>query len=578
MSSNAALRPAGSTALVRHWAWVLGAGLLTCLPLQAQESMLVSSEVAVSSNEARLDLELVGGQQLRISLSDGQVWIGSEDVASYRSGDNLDRAWRALLAEAIALSGESLSDALVQWSPPEGLAGEARAAAERIDRALEEAIAAQTAAEAPQAPTSGFGSRELLRLLSHANQLAQVGDALEGVDLEELQLYVGDDAVVARGETVDRSVLVVDADLDVEGRITGDVIVVGGRLRLEDGAEIEGDVRLFDAQLTDHGEIGGSVERVRAEARGAGPDLEEMREQIRADLEREIGRSVERDSRRQLWRPFRNIAAGIGGILENLLTFGVLCAIGAVLLHFGGNRLDVIAETARRYPARSAAVGLAGAFLLVPAWVLGIVALAISIVGIPLMIAWAPLFPLAAGVAILAGGLAVAMNVGEWIRTHEVRGFEWAREPGAMYRMAAGLFALTLIFVAANTLQMAGSLLGFLHGMLSAVGVLAILALSTVGFGAVLLTRAGSRPDLVGESFTFDDWRTGWRRERWYTEDAGTTAEAEPTSPSGEATEAPAEASPSAATSSEAPTAEPEDMEPWSDDEGEEPEVRGPNA
>ncbi|MEZ4422981.1 MAG: polymer-forming cytoskeletal protein [Gemmatimonadota bacterium] len=503
---------------------------LWAVPAMAQEPTVVSSQVAVSSAEARLELELADGDAVEIALADGEVRIGGDVVASFRSGDDLDRAWRTLLSRAIALSGVELSEALVEWAPPAGLDGDALDAARRIDRALEEA-AAPSVAVAPTAPAAGIevdGLRGLLGLLRHADRLAELGPALEGVDVEDLQLYIGEDGRIAEGEVVDRSVLIVDGNLNVDGRVTGDVIVVGGRLRVSDSGEIEGDVRLLDARLSDDGEIGGDVTRLRAdpERRVELPDLDSLRDEIRSEVEREMGRSMRDDVRRSVRSPFRNVAAGIGGILENLLTFGVLCAIGAVLLHFAGPRMEAVAETARLYPARSAAVGLAGAFLLVPAWVLGIVALVISIVGIPLAIAWIPLFPLAAGLAALAGALAVAINVGEWIRTHDVRGFEWAREPGTLYRMAAGLAAATLVFVAANTLQMAGSLLGFLHGLLSAVGTLAILAMATVGFGAVLLTRGGSRPDLVGESFTFDDWKSGWRSERW---GRGTAGMDEPT-------------------------------------------------
>jgi len=84
------------------------------------------------------------------------------------------------------------------------------------------------------------------------------------------------------------------------------------------------------------------------------------------------------------------------------LTFLVLAVLGALIIHFGRERLEIVATTARRAPAQSAMVGLAGVFLLLPVWVLGIVALAVSIIGIPVLLAWVPLFPIAAGIAALA--------------------------------------------------------------------------------------------------------------------------------------------------------------------------------
>jgi len=501
--------------------------LFLALPLGAQDVDVVSSQVSVSSSNANLELEFTDGRILQVALEDGRVLIDGSDVGFFEEGDALDLSWRGLLSAAISLSGDELVTRLRDWAPPESLQGETAAAALRLDEAL--AGASEGYAVAQTAPQSPGSQRQVLGLLRYADQLGRLGETLDGFDFDELLISVGEDLDVVVGETIDKNVLVAGADLNVAGRVNGDVIVIDGSLTIREDAEIDGDVRLLDARLRNDGEVAGRVQRLREQAREDDLDLGELREQIRADIEREIERGVDRSyrSNRGFWSPFRNVARAVGGVFENLLTFGIMIAIGAVLLHFGGSRMEVIASTARAFPARSAAVGLAGAFLFIPAWILGIIALAITIIGIPVAVAWAPLFPLAVGALAIAGALAVAMNVGEWVGENRIRGFEWAARPNTIYRMAAGLLGVTLIFVAANVLQVAGSLLGFLNGLLTVVGVLAIQAMTIVGFGAVLLSRGGSRPDLVGEHFSFDDWRHGWRNDRWHASPNTSTTESE---------------------------------------------------
>jgi cytoskeletal protein CcmA (bactofilin family) len=54
-------------------------------------------------------------------------------------------------------------------------------------------------------------------------------------------------------------------DVEVRGTVEGDVVVVGGSLRIMDGGEITGDVRLADSRLSrDGGNIRGEVTTVTA--------------------------------------------------------------------------------------------------------------------------------------------------------------------------------------------------------------------------------------------------------------------------------------------------------------------------
>jgi hypothetical protein len=149
-------------------------------------------------------------------------------------------------------------------------------------------------------------------------------------------------------------------------------------------------------------------------------------------------------------------------------------------------------------------VGVAGMFLVVPVWVLGFVALLVSIVGIPVAIAWIPLFPLAALAGALLGYIAVARNVGEWLADSQYPYTDWIRKTNSVTTIAGGLVGLMAFFLAGHVLGML-PLFGFFKGLLVAAGVMASVAAVTVGFGAVLLTRAGRRPEYAHRDFE-DAW------------------------------------------------------------------------
>jgi hypothetical protein len=57
-----------------------------------------------------------------------------------------------------------------------------------------------------------------------------------------------------------------------------------------------------------------------------------------------------------------------------------------------------------------------------------------------------------------------------------------------------GLTLLVGLFVASQVVSMAGPLLGFLSGLLIALGVVVTMAALSIGLGAVLISRAGTRP------------------------------------------------------------------------------------
>lgn len=475
----------------------------------AQEPRLLATEVAVARDEAALRLELSSGEPLEVVVAAGRVRLGDEDLGA--STPELDAAWRALLSEVVTLEDGPLLQALLEWSPPETLEGDELRIAEAIDAAFESTLAAPAAAPAPPsaAPDADAGRRALLELMDRPDRLSELAAALGASRPSgEIRVYVGESGEIASGTTVGTAI-VVDGDLAVRGEVEGDVIVVGGTVRLEPGGRVGGDVRTVDARLyRDGGELEGRVRDV--EAGEARENAEVIEERIREEILREIRSEMGGEDGfaapfvGRIFSPFRWVLRGVAGLFSTLLTAGVLSLIGAAVLHFAPNNLEVVAESARRSPGRAAAVGLAGVFLTLPVWVLGAALLAISIIGIPVAVLWLPLFPLAVALSAVLGYYAVARNVGAWIARQRYPWLGWVRLSNPLTLIAGGVLALLGAFAVSNVLTMAGPWLGFLQGLFIAGGVVVTVWAVLTGFGAVLITRAGRRPEYYTGLEAFD--------------------------------------------------------------------------
>lgn len=225
--------------------------------------------------------------------------------------------------------------------------------------------------------------------------------------------------------------------------------------------------------------------------------LESMREKLQA-LEEHRAEAREAMADRNWGGPFRYFWRGLTGLTWTLIMYALLFAVGIAVVFFGGRpHLEAVADTARRQMGRSFVVGLAGSFLVLPVYILGAIALAISIVGIPVLLVWVPLFPAAVILALLLGYLGSAHAAGEALAERRFYGGDWFRRGNSYYFLMTGLGLFLGLFMAAHVIEMAGPWLGFVRGLLIFVGVGVTWFAFTTGLGAVLLTRGGTRPTTV---------------------------------------------------------------------------------
>ena len=420
---------------------MLGGFALLAAPVGAQEvtpsgaASILSSEISVSQDAAELSLELDDGRALSLTLApDGAVRLNGDRIGGYERGSALDQAWRDLLQRAMETPTSALADLLVDWEPT----AEASAIGDRLDRELEAVLSAAAA------PETVPGDEPEGAQAAVDAPAADASDSIQRLNerIRELERLLEDPSALDRFENLE---------------------------------ELE-------------------------EARGA--DLEALRD-LRNELERDLRDEIRNEIRNEIrmgdwteaWTsPWRHITRGIGGIFSTLMSYGILVGLGFLAVFFGREYLEGVADTARHSTLRSGLVGLAGSFLVLPAYILGLLALAISIVGIPLLLVFAPLFPVAVVLAAVGGYLGVAHGAGEALAERRFTGSDWFNRANSYYYVVTGVGLLLVLFLAAHIVSMAGPWLGFLEGLLKFMAIMLTWAAFTVGFGAFLVSRAGTRP------------------------------------------------------------------------------------
>ncbi len=428
---------------------ILGVGFLAA-PVVAQDELpqtgptaVLSSEISVSQDAAELDLELSDGRTLSLVLgADGAVRLNGERIGAYERRDALDQSWRDLLQRAMDTPTPALTDLLIGWEPPADAAG----IGGRLDRELEAALSAVAPAQVAEPPQSADASDSIQRLNER---------------IRELEQFIEDPATLQQLENLEDLEDVQGADLETLRQIR---------------ADLERDLR------------------------------DEIRDEIRNEIRNEIGVDVDVGDWARAWSsPWRHITRGLGGIFSTLMTYAIMVGLGFLSVFFGRKYLEGVADTARHATLRSGLVGLAGSFLVLPAYILGILALAVSIVGIPLLLVFAPLFPVAVVLAAVGGYLAVAHGAGEALAERRFTGTDWFNRANSYYYVISGVGLLLVLFLAAHIVSMAGPWLGFLEGLLKFVAIMLTWAAFTVGFGAFLISRAGTRPVNGREGLSMED-------------------------------------------------------------------------
>lgn len=269
------------------------------------------------------------------------------------------------------------------------------------------------------------------------------------------------DQRVAAGETTSGSIAAWHGDLDVAGRVDGNAVAVDGDVVIHPGAVVHGDVLAVGGKVRNEGgTVDGEMRSLSALTVGPLPTAPPRSAGVTAR---------------------RSVSLAVGWYL-------VLAVIGLAVVLFARRNIETISERIRRDFTRSFLYGLAGQLLLVPALVATVVALAITVLGIVLIPFAIVAFCLAVAGALALGFIAMSFVIGD--AAMRSRGAAVGGGKAQLLQfLLIGLSIFLVLWVIGGALGGFGALGGLVRFI---VMVLTWVAL-TVGFGATLASRGGSR-------------------------------------------------------------------------------------
>lgn len=314
--------------------------------------------------------------------------------------------------------------------------------------------------ETAAAPRAGQAAAERP---APVDSLTAVLDSLardpNGIRLDAAAVHRGRQTVAA-GATVPGDIATWHGDLEVSGTVNGNAVAIDGNVIVRHGGVVHGNVVAVGGQVhTDGGTVDGEMRSLSALT--VGP----------------IAANAPPSSAQ---RAKRSVSLAVGWYL-------VLALIGIAVLLFSRHNLETVAEAIRDDFSRSFLYGLLGQVALMPLLVVGIVALAITIVGILLIPFAIVAFVLAVAGALALGFLAMSLVSGDAImRWRGAVGNDWAP---ALQLLLIGLSVYFVLWTLGGLLAWAG----WLGGLVRLVAFVVTWVAVTVGFGATIASRGGTR-------------------------------------------------------------------------------------
>jgi hypothetical protein len=253
------------------------------------------------------------------------------------------------------------------------------------------------------------------------------------------------DAHVPAGKVVDGDVVAVCGSVTVEGEVSGDVVAVLGSVHLKPGAKVEGDVV----------SVGGILDQAE-------------------------GVTIKGESVQLGFSPFTWGLPGISVLLFAIAAgWLVSMFVGWIFVLLFPTGMLRVATVVERRPAASFFIGL----LSVPGFFVAVVLLCITVIGIPIGI----LLPMVYVLMGYLGQLAATCVLGARLTRRSLVN-------GLMSPLLVGTLFVAIILGTGTALMAGASAARPASLFLLLSGLLLLLGLGTLGTGAFLLSRFGSRP------------------------------------------------------------------------------------
>lgn len=457
--------------------------------LNLQQDEVVSHAISVSNREATLELETAGGRTRSIALRGGRIMVDGTEAGRYAAGGPLERSWRRLLADGAELETRAFLVSLRSWRVA-GLAGDDVQGKSRLDEAVRlAAITPGNQSKAADVVTvvrvdsmqhgegrTAIQLRDLEQLDEIQRQLAALDDLSPEVAeaVRSGEVHLGG-MTVAAGQQHEGDLIVFRGTAEVHGRVTGNVVALFGDVSYHNGAVIDKSAVSIGGHIFDRG---GTV-------RG---DIRTISEEALEDANTGHGFKAE---------PANALDSVFHDVRTVVAVFVAFAMLGFGTVFFGRRYLEVVADTATHSFGRSFVVGLLGQLLLLPTFAMLCVGLVFTVVGILLLPFAAAAYVIGAILALVGGYLAIAHAVGETFTRRRMANGAFVRAPNAYGYLFTGLIGLLGLWAAA-------ALTGWMGPVVILFKVAAIIVswlAATVGFGAVLLSRAGLREAFAGRHY-----------------------------------------------------------------------------
>jgi hypothetical protein len=317
------------------------------------------------------------------------------------------------------------------------------------------AATTQTSAAEPVLPDSAARLIEVARQDSGAPRIPPLDSISTG------------NRVVQRTERVPGSVVVLRGNVDVYGVVDGDAIALGGDVIVHEGGRVHGDAfaAFGDVRLA-----GGVVQGRSSALRGSVAALPAVVRVPKPDTTPRSGWQATRDA----------LGVSVGWL-------AVLLGIGIAAFMFAGAYLEIVMEAIERRFARAFWTGLAGQFAMLPVLLLLVVGLAITVIGLLLVPFAVVAFALGVAGVTTLGFLAMAQTTGRSVLGRSLT--QLSAQGAALKALMFGVALYVGLWIVAAAFAWSPVLLFVLR----AIAFVLTWVAATVGLGAVLLTRGGTR-------------------------------------------------------------------------------------
>lgn len=277
---------------------------------------------------------------------------------------------------------------------------------------------------------------------------------------------MGKDVTVEEDEEIDGDVVAMGGSVEIRGTVTGNAVAIGGDVDVFSTGIVEGDAVSVGGNVTKHGQAVVRGEKVSV-AFLSGPRFR------LPSLHTSFPFIVTR-FHPPLWTFFARII--------KILFF---IFIGIVVISILPRHVSKVTEKVKQDFLKSGLVGLAAEILVIPIFIL----LIITIIGIPVALLVEPLLIIA---ALILGYTGVCLFVGEKLQEHTS-----LKPDTKIMILVIGILAVELVPLLARVLGFFGGPFSPLGWIIAFVGWMIGYVVITVGLGASILTRLGTRPKEV---------------------------------------------------------------------------------